>query len=324
MKNVLIRTDSSSYIGLGHMTRCLVLAQRIKQEESRVSISFATQDLLGNINDKIVENGFLIRHLKSNSPQELIDLIKALNLSLLIIDNYDISSEEEKWITQQLSCKVLVFDDFFRQHTADMVLNHGIQVEKSAYQELVPPNTKIFCGSECTLLRDEFFSKTLIQTEQNHIAIMLGGNDVLNLSGKIAHFLRKLNKNYTITIITTRSNRNLRELEKFAFFNLVIDSSAIAKVLQKQEIVICASGGCLFEVMALKKKFINVQVVNNQQSIVDFLEQKNIRTSMYHTELSLENLKEKINYVKKHNIYQNLPLYFSKTNLTKQIMKEIT
>ena len=84
--NILVRADSSSYIGTGHIMRDLVLAKQYKNE----NIIFATQDLVGNINHKIIEAGYKIELLKSNDFKELNDLIKKLNIDMIIIDNYDI------------------------------------------------------------------------------------------------------------------------------------------------------------------------------------------------------------------------------------------
>ena len=61
--NILIRADSSSYIGTGHIMRDLVLAKEYKNE----NIIFATQDLVGNINHKIIETGYKIELLKSKN-----------------------------------------------------------------------------------------------------------------------------------------------------------------------------------------------------------------------------------------------------------------
>jgi len=85
-KNILIRADSSSTIGTGHIMRDIVLARQYKS----TNITFATQDLDGNINDKIKQNGYKINILKSNDIKELDKLIKKLNIDLLIIDHYEI------------------------------------------------------------------------------------------------------------------------------------------------------------------------------------------------------------------------------------------
>ena len=97
--NILVRADSSSNIGTGHIMRDLVLAKEYKNE----NIIFATQDLVGNINHQIIETGYKIELLKSNDFEELNDLIKRLNIDMIIIDNYDIDYNFEKKLKEDNS-----------------------------------------------------------------------------------------------------------------------------------------------------------------------------------------------------------------------------
>ena len=71
---IIIRADSSQSIGLGHIMRCLVLAQRLKEQNYHVEIIFATQNLQGNINHKILEQNFELQLLKTDNINELIEL----------------------------------------------------------------------------------------------------------------------------------------------------------------------------------------------------------------------------------------------------------
>jgi UDP-2,4-diacetamido-2,4,6-trideoxy-beta-L-altropyranose hydrolase len=84
--NILFRADSSSTIGTGHIMRDLVLAQKYAQKGA--SIIFATQDLDGNINSKIVEVGYKIENLKSNSFKILNKVIKKLKINMIVIICY--------------------------------------------------------------------------------------------------------------------------------------------------------------------------------------------------------------------------------------------
>ncbi|WP_320035355.1 UDP-2,4-diacetamido-2,4,6-trideoxy-beta-L-altropyranose hydrolase [Halarcobacter sp.] len=324
MKKILFRCDSSSTIGLGHVKRCLVLAKRLKAQNKQLQIIFSSLDLKGNINKEILKNGFMVYILKDNKTKSLNDLIKNLEVDFLIIDSYDIYEDFEKKIkTKNKNLKILSFDDTLNFHCSDFILNHGIQADKKNYKKLVSKNCKIWCGSKYTLLRDEFFNKYKKKPEKKSIAIILGGNDVLNLSSKISKYLLKIDNKYKISIITSNVNIHLEELKKNLNVKVLVDIDNIAEVLSSKEFVISASGGTLFEVLALKKKFINIEVANNQKVVTDFLKQKNIKTTIKADELSLEKLKEKIEYIEKTDIYKKIDLKFSKDRLIKKILKEL-
>ncbi|PLY06366.1 MAG: hypothetical protein C0625_09515 [Arcobacter sp.] len=205
----------------------------------------------------------------------------------------------------------------------DIVLNHGIQAQRSAYKKLVSKECKVLCGSKYTLLRDEFFKNYKTKIKKDSVAIILGGNDVLNLSSKIADYLLKLNNNYKISIITSKVNIHQKELKQKKGVEILIDIDNIAEVLSSKDFVITASGGTLFEVLALKKRFINIDVVENQKVVTDFLKENSIKTTIKADKLSLKKLREKIEYIEKTNIYEKIDLKFSKNKLIKKILKEL-
>ena len=63
--------------------RDFVLAEQFKDS----NIIFATQDLPGNINNKILEKNYTIEILNSNSLEELVTVIKAHSIDMIIIDH---------------------------------------------------------------------------------------------------------------------------------------------------------------------------------------------------------------------------------------------
>lgn len=324
MKKILFRCDSSSTIGLGHVKRCLVLAKRLKEQNNKLEISFATLDLNGNINTEILKHGFNVRILKDNKKTSLNHILKESNIDLIIIDSYEIDFiYEEQLKIQNKNLKILSFDDMLKSHKSDIVLNHGIQAKKSDYKKIISKNCKLFCGSEYTLLRDEFFESRKEKIAKNSVAIILGGNDVLNLSSKIADLLLEINNKYKITVITTSVNSNIKELKENHNIELLVDINNIASILKSKSLVITASGGTFFEVLSLKKKFINIEVAKNQKVISKFLKKKNIKTTIKAKNLTKKNLEEKIEYIKENNIYKKLNLKFSKDKLVKKILEEL-
>ena len=324
MKKILFRCDSSSTIGLGHVKRCLLLAKRLKESNKNLKILFATLNLHGNINQEILKSGFSIYSIKNNSVEMLDYFVKGLQINLLIIDSYDIDYKfEEQLKIQNPTLKMLSFDDTINPHYSDMVLNHGVQAQEKEYKKLLPKKTKLFCGSEYTLLRDEFLETKKTKVTQNSVAVILGGNDVLNLSSKIADLLLEINKKYRITVITTSVNPNIKELKENKDIELLVDIDNMASVIASKSLVITASGGTLFEVLSLKKKFINIEVASNQKVVDKFLKNKGIKTTIKADDLTKESLKNRIEYIKKNNVYKKLTLKFAKNRLVKKILKEL-
>ena len=203
---ILFRADSSSTIGTGHIMRDLVLAKQYKKS----NIIFVTQDLEGNINHKISEEGYRLELLQTNNSEELISLVKKYNAELVVIDHYSIDYKYEQKLKKQTGVKILAFDDTYEKHHCDILLNHNISGNKKRYKNLVPKYCEVRCASKYTLLRDEFLKEKRKKT----IFLAMGGADHSNINIKILDVLQEF-KNIKVNLVTTSANRNLKELQKY-------------------------------------------------------------------------------------------------------------
>ncbi len=278
MKKILIRADSSSFIGTGHIMRCLVLAKKYKNSK----IIFACQNLKGNINEKIVQSGYELEILNSNGVDELDSLIKRLGIEFLIIDHYGIDFNFEKEIkTKNKGLELLVFDDTYEKHFCDELLNHNPYAKTSKYKSLVPKNCKLLCGDKYILIRDEFKKekrKFYSKNKKTKILITLGGSDYNNHSFEILELLKKV-KNIEVFVVTTKANQNIQTLKKMAFlnrnFHVLINCDYMAKLINQVDFVIVAPSTTLYEVMYMKKRFIAIKTASNQDFMYEYLKKRN-------------------------------------------------
>lgn len=277
--NVLIRADSSSYIGTGHIMRDLVLAKQYKNE----NIIFATQDLVGNIKHKIIEAGYKIELLKSNDFEELNDLIKRLNIDMIIIDSYDIDYNFEKKLKEvNSSLKIFVLDDTYEKHFCDILLNHNIYADEKKYKNKVPKHCKLRCGAKYTLLRDEFLeakkAKNRVNKKNKIIFLGLGGADHKNLNIKILKVLEKFKKFLKVNLVTTTANKNLEELKKYCkdkkWINLQINSNEVAKLMIKSDFAIVTPSVTANEIFYLDLPMIIIKTAKNQNQMHKYLKKK--------------------------------------------------
>ena len=283
-KKVLIRSDSSSRIGLGHIKRDLVYASRLQD----IELSFAVQDLDGNINNTIP---FPLHILKTPNCDELIDLCHHLKVEHLIIDNYSISYEDEKKIKDSCALFLSVFDDTYEKHYCDEVINHNIGANAIKYKRLIPITAKISLIEP--LIRDEFKKIELRdrqkdKNKQFNIFICMGGVDSKNLTPAILEVCQQFH-NVQMHIITTSLNNNLpllkKKIKSINNAELYIDTNEMAHLMNKSDLAIITPSVILHEVMFMKLPFIVIKSASNQNDIYSYLKEEGFNV--------LEEFKEK-------------------------------
>lgn len=264
--NILIRADSSSQIGLGHIMRDLVLAQQYPND----TITFACQNLAGNIMDKIP---YSLHILNSNDPEELIDVIHALKIEMVIFDHYGIDANYEKYIKEQTGVRILCLDDTYKPHHCNILLNHNISADENRYKGLVPKNCELRCGSAYTLIRDEFKNEKMLSREKVYdLFIAMGGADTANLTTDI---LKTLDHALQVCVVTTTANAHLNELKIYTKdkknISLYVDSHEIAKLLHQSRLAIITPSVMVHEVLFMEIPFIALKTADNQDDMVQYL-----------------------------------------------------
>ena len=296
IKNILFRADSSSSIGTGHIMRDLVLAKQYKD----CNIIFATQDLSGNINHKILESNFKVELLKSNDIDELNSLIKKLKIDMIVIDHYGIDYFKEKQIKKaNHKVKILSFDDTYEKHYCDILLNHNISASTENYKSLVPKFCELRCGPKYTLLRDEFknieLKERVVISSNIKIFIAIGGSDPQGYNFKIIDLLK--DSKYELIIVTTSANQQLEELElkikDFSNIELHINSRNLALLMNNSDIAIVTPSVTLNEIIFMRIPFIAIKIIENQDDMYQFLKRKKFYT------LSGDNLPELVKYIRR-------------------------
>ncbi|MFW2605378.1 UDP-2,4-diacetamido-2,4,6-trideoxy-beta-L-altropyranose hydrolase [Aliarcobacter butzleri] len=280
--NILIRADSSSYIGTGHIMRDLVLAKKFSKDQ----IIFATQDLEGNINHKIKESNYNIEILNNNNFEELNKLIKKLNIDMIIIDHYEINYDFEKKLKEQNSkLKIFVFDDTYEKHYCDILLNHNIYADEKKYTNLVPKDCELKCGTNYTLLREEFLEakkqkQTIKKNRLKTLFIAMGGTDHKNLNITILKNIKIVcKKNIKVNLVTTTANRNLEKLKRYCkdkeWINLHINSKEVANLMNQSDFAIITPSVTANEAYFLDLPFIAIKTAKNQKQMYKFLKTNN-------------------------------------------------
>jgi UDP-2,4-diacetamido-2,4,6-trideoxy-beta-L-altropyranose hydrolase len=277
--NIAFRVDSSSNIGLGHLMRCLVLAEQYKQ----YNVLFFSQDLNGNANKKIIDKGYKLVLLNDNSIDELTKKIDLFNISNIVFDHYSIDYKFEKKVKEKNGTHILSFDDVYKKHYCDILLNHNIYAKAENYKNLVPKFCEIRCGKKYTLIRDDFkeveLKKSTNEKKEIKILISLGATDSNNIGLKVLKSIIEI-KNVEISFVTTNSNNNILKLKNFANknknINIYVDCN-IAEKMSQSDIAIITPSVIAHEAMFLKLPFITIKTADNQLFMHQYLLENNFQ-----------------------------------------------
>ena len=275
--NVLFRVDSSSKIGLGHVMRCLVLAEQYKED----NVVFATQDLKGNANQKIIDKGYKLITLNDGSVDELIQRINELNIDMVVFDHYGINSDFEKAVKGDSGVKILSFDDVYEKHYCDILLNHNIYADAGKYKDLVPDFCEIRCGKKYTLVRDEFKKIEIKKNPSNKgklvVFVCLGGADANNISLPVLEILSDFD-NIIVNLATTSSNKNIEKLlgfsKQYEDINICIDCN-VAELMSNSNFSIITPSVIVHEAIIVKLPFIAILTADNQEMMYQYLCENN-------------------------------------------------
>lgn len=265
--NLLVRADSSSQIGLGHIMRDLVLAQHYPD----AAITFACQELAGNIIDTIP---YPVHILSTNAPEELIEYIVAHEINVVVFDHYGIDAAYEKQIKEQTGVTILILDDTYQAHHCDILFNPNIYAKSERYTSLVPKHCDIQCAHP--LIREEFKrAKQKPKPQTDTIFVSMGGSDPTNLS---MHVLHALPAHVPINLVTTTSNTHLGTLRNYADeypnIRLHVNASNIAELMHESALAIITPSSIAHEVMFMELPFIAIQSADNQSEFVAYMKRE--------------------------------------------------
>jgi pseudaminic acid cytidylyltransferase len=180
-RKVVFRTDAGRDLGVGHVMRCLTLADEIKGQST-----FACKELDGHLADVITGRGHGIHLLDVGlSVQEDASAVATLaqGHDLVVLDHYGLGAEWAK----AMPAPVMVLDDVAdRDHVCAVLLDQNLGRKSADYDGLVPEGAARLIGPEYALLRPEFAQYRASSLQRRveasgaakRLLISLGGGDM--------------------------------------------------------------------------------------------------------------------------------------------------
>jgi len=179
---VYFRADGNATIGLGHVIRCLAIADMISDD---FDCYFLIRSPEMYIQEQILKICKSIIVLNPDEIKKEAELISEKYLSaddIIVLDGYSFETNYQKTIKESKASLVCVDDIHDYHFFADAIINHAGGLSTQLYS--AEPYTKYYLGLEYTMLRKEFLSTTQSTSDpdtiNNNVFICLGGADPNN------------------------------------------------------------------------------------------------------------------------------------------------
>lgn len=276
-----IRADGNDKIGMGHLMRCMSIAQALQKQNVRC-VFFTADKAAGNF---LEERGFTCRVLDTDyreMEEELVLLSKMLeeeNCRFLLADSYYIT---QKYLDElRKYCPVFYLDDMgVSRLQADGIINYNIYAEDLEYEAWCGSHMKLLLGPYYAPIKEPFTKMGYqIRERAEKVLVTMGGSDSLNIAGKLGECLQQsLPKHMEIDIICGRFNPHLSTLKEMEDKNpqvhLYVDVPDMWNRMAQADIAVSAAGSTMYELSTMGVPCVCCYYVENQRRIAEGFAEK--------------------------------------------------
>ena len=352
MLNIVIRADASSYIGSGHIMRCLVLAVALERDGHKVV--FATRPQNGDLVSLIKQRGFSVYALQQpskwlvpsstndyeawlqvNEYDDVQECITAFNsVDLVITDHYGIGTQWHKLIKQAYNCKIVAIDDLVRAHAADLIIDQTLLREPSEYY-LLNPKTTALTGTQYAIVNTQFShfhssQLTALDALANtpRVFLSMGGIDAPNASLQVLNVLKDIVNPPITTVLLSPRAPHYNTVTEFAakhsaWLTHIDFVENMAVLMSRHDVAIGAPGSTSWERACVGLPSIIIPIADNQQTICKNLEAVGAAISVDLNKINKDLMKAYEQLITEHSKMRTINLRLCDGQGVKRIMKYI-
>jgi UDP-2,4-diacetamido-2,4,6-trideoxy-beta-L-altropyranose hydrolase len=296
---VIFRSDASVHIGIGHVMRCLTLAEALRERGAKCQ--FICREYEGHLLEQIRQRGFhayglpvadkLADPTRSDAKQNSGQFVRLgldwttdaaqtkvsaarTVIDWLIVDHYALDAQWERAL-RPICRRLMVIDDLAdRRHDCDVLLDQNFHRDQDQrYQELLPKQCKTLLGPAYVLLRSEFEKARQRLRMRDGIVkrllVFFGGSDPKNQTQTVLTLLEKMNiPDVLIDVVVGHTNPNRRAIQEFCdrlpSVTYHCNVSNMAELIVNADLGIGAGGSAMWERCYLGLPTITVVFAENQ------------------------------------------------------------
>lgn len=280
----IIRADGNTAIGMGHVMRCLSIADAMVEAGIRPVFMTADRECVSMIENRDFEVYVLgtdYRDMESELPI-IEQYIHAGNRQaggqpVILVDSYQVT--DAYYIGLRQMAKVACLEDMGRSYPVDLLINYNIYGPNLAYDNKITHDTLL--GTEYQPLRKEFQQDIdyIVKDKITDVMITTGGSDPFFAAKAFTDaFLeeKKLQQEkIRYHIISGPFNTHAEELHQLYDMNPYVEIhehvTCMKEIMKECDVVLSATGSTIYEVSALGIPLIAFYFAENQRQGAEML-----------------------------------------------------
>ncbi|MBB5480202.1 spore coat polysaccharide biosynthesis predicted glycosyltransferase SpsG [Micromonospora parathelypteridis] len=271
-----MRCDAGPQRGVGHLVRCLALAEEFLARGAHVAV-FGTVERLPWATAELTARGIPL-HPGPETPAELVEAAHRHELDVLVLDSYELDPAGAGALRAAGVFTLAVIDGDSRGQVADLYLDQNFGAElpgpASAAEPPVLPG-RLLAGSGYALLRDSVITARppvpppATTVSRPRVLAFFGGTDAVGAAPVLTRVLVATGHPMDLTVIVGRPEIEA-EVEDVApgrgqIIRPVPPTSALPKLITEADLVVSAAGTSTWELCCLGAPAALVCVVDNQR-----------------------------------------------------------
>lgn len=286
--DLLIRADAGSSIGVGHVMRCLGLAQVWQERGGRVS--FISAAMPESLAARLASEGIAVHpiHAEPASAEDAhLTRAFAQDADWLLVDGYNFGTT---WLRQVRGRpKVALWTDHAHdtELPVDLILNQNPHAEPSLYQASAP-GSRLLLGAEFIVLRREFrepLSRRRPRESVGRMLVTFGGGVAAGAHDAFLDAAEQLGARLPPTTLLVGQAHPARDTIFARAANNPALTAQIATdrfpgLIEAADLAISAAGATLWELASLGVPSLALIIADNQEPLAQHLEARGAGISL--------------------------------------------
>lgn len=266
-----IRVDANDIIAMGHLMRCMSIAQHFDNGNSEIKFIVSEQNAKIFVEEKGFECICLDNDYKSKDSEieQMAGIFQKYEISQLLIDSYEVTPKYMEALKKYV--KLIYIDDINKfRYPAEVIINYTYGTDMTLYKKWKYDTAKFCLGSKYVPLRQEFGKERIgIRQDIQSVFLTTGGTDQYGIIRNMLKEMQKTKlKDVQKNVVLGRFYKDREYLDEMAYSDESIkiyqNISNICDVMRKSDIAISAGGTTLAELCACGIPTVCFSVADNQ------------------------------------------------------------